>query len=50
MATTCKARVPMAEQIRPINECCQSGMTNEQLSELAPWSENSNLSKIACEL
>ena len=25
-------------------------MTNEQLAELAPWSENSNLSKIVCEL
>ena len=25
-------------------------MTDEQLEELAPWSENSNLSKIACEL
>ena len=28
MATTRKARVPMAEQIRLINECRQSGMTD----------------------
>lgn len=28
MAATRKARVPMAEQIRLINECRQSGMTN----------------------
>lgn len=28
MAGTCKARVPMAEQIRLINECRQSGMTD----------------------
>lgn len=28
MTTTRKARVPMAEQIRPINECRQSGMTD----------------------
>ena len=61
MAGTRKARVPMAEQIRLINECRQSGMTDglniygylkfllehrpgkdmtdEQLAELAPWSE-----------
>ena len=25
-------------------------MTDDPLAELAPWSENSNLSKIACEL
>ncbi len=28
MTTTRKARVPMAEQIRLINECRQSGMTD----------------------
>ena len=28
MATTRKARIPMAEQIRLINECRQSGMTD----------------------
>lgn len=28
MATTRKARVPMAEQLRLINECRQSGMTD----------------------
>ena len=28
MAGTCEARVPMAEQIRLINECRQSGMTD----------------------
>ena len=28
MAGTRKARVPMAEQIRLINECRQSGMTD----------------------
>ena len=28
MVGTCKARVPMAEQIRFINECRQSGMTD----------------------
>lgn len=28
MATTRKARVPMTEQIRLINECRQSGMTD----------------------
>ena len=25
-------------------------MTDEQLAELAPWSKNSSLSKMACEL
>lgn len=47
MAGTRKARVPMVKQIRLINECRQSGMTD------ADWRrgvKNSNLSKIACEL
>ena len=30
MAGTRKARVPMAEQIRLINECRQSGMTDAE--------------------
>ena len=34
MAGTRKARVPMAEQIRLINECRQSGMTD------ADWCRN----------
>ena len=38
MATTRKARVPMAEQIRLINECRQSGMTD------ADWCRENNIS------
>ena len=37
MAGTRKARVPMAEQIRLINECRQSGMTD------ADWCRENNI-------
>lgn len=37
MAGTRKARVPMAEQIRLINECCQSGMAD------ADWCRENNI-------
>ena len=34
MAITRKARVPMTEQIRLINECRQSGMTDAEYAKL----------------
>ncbi len=38
MATTRKTRVPMTEQIRLINECRQSGMTD------ADWCRENDIS------
>ena len=38
MAGTRKARVPMAEQIRLINECRQSGMTDADWCESVKFS------------
>ena len=40
MAGTRKARVPMAEQIRLINECRQSGMTD------ADWCRENDIANV----
>ena len=42
MASTRKARVPMAEQIRLINECRQSGMTD------ADWCRENDIAVSTC--
>ncbi len=37
MTDACKARVPMAEQVRMINECHRNGMAN------ADWCRKNNM-------